>query len=572
MKMISQKPSAHIAPFLIQIKNRSDLLMNYFLVGYFGVGLFLAFYYDTWLIGVGVGGLSLLAYYSAKTALPGSNFYQYVLSVVMGLFMAQFIYQMHGMFEMHFWAFIGSAILICYQNWKLQIPLALVVIVHHGAFGYLQYSGVKEVYFTQLEYMTMETFIIHGILATSVFFLCGLWAYIFQTFSNSHIQQSFELGKLQEKDAVFAERKIAEDTIRKSESNLRAIFDNTEVAFILLDGGARVISFNKVAGNFAREILKKELRAGEKYIDLVPADRKDFAEKTIEQVSRGEQVSYEVSYGTDDVVQWLQINLQPVLNDGQIIGSSVALTNITERKLVAQTLEKQNTELLKANAELDRFVYSASHELRSPLVSILGLITLVKEKESDGELMNYLSMMETNVTRLDVFIRDIVNYSRNSRLDLEKDRIDFKQVIYESVEQLQFMKQVEKIRIATRISGGNDFYSDKKRISVIMNNFLSNAIKYHNFIQADPYISITVDMDKEKAQLRIEDNGHGISPKYKDKIFNMFFRANIEQSGTGLGLYIVKEIVDKMGGSVHVDSEEGKGTTFYVELPNYTQS
>src|SRR6185503_196020 len=120
----------------------------------FLVGLGLAFYYDTWLIAIGVGGLSLAAYYSAKIALPNSNLYQYVLSTIIGVFMAQFIYQMHGLFEMHFFAFIGSAILITYQNWKLQIPLALVVIVHHASFGYLQYIGYDQIFFTQLEYMT----------------------------------------------------------------------------------------------------------------------------------------------------------------------------------------------------------------------------------------------------------------------------------------------------------------------------------------------------------------------------------------------------------------------------------
>src|ERR1051325_8623825 len=104
--------SMHIEEFLYAVKTKSDSLTNYFLLGYFLIGLILAFYYDTWQIAIGVGGLSLLAYYSAKSALPKSNFYQYILSAVFGIFMAQYIYQMHGMFEMHFFAFIGSAALI----------------------------------------------------------------------------------------------------------------------------------------------------------------------------------------------------------------------------------------------------------------------------------------------------------------------------------------------------------------------------------------------------------------------------------------------------------------------------
>ena len=167
----------HATGFLLEVKKRSDRLINYFLASYFICGIFFAFYYDTWLIAVGVGGLSLLAYYGVKIALPGSNLYQYVLSAVFGIFMAQYIYQMHGMFEMHFFAFIGSAILITYQNWKLQIPMVLVVVIHHSVFGYLQNSGMDEIYFTQLDFFGLNTFIIHVLLAAVIFFICGLWAY-----------------------------------------------------------------------------------------------------------------------------------------------------------------------------------------------------------------------------------------------------------------------------------------------------------------------------------------------------------------------------------------------------------
>src|SRR5215212_4504539 len=101
----------HLNLILAQINYKSDRLINYFLASYFVAGLLLAFYYDTWLVAAGIGSLSLVAYYSAKWVLPNSNLYQYVLSTVLGIFMAQFIYQMHGLFEMHFIAFIGSAIL-----------------------------------------------------------------------------------------------------------------------------------------------------------------------------------------------------------------------------------------------------------------------------------------------------------------------------------------------------------------------------------------------------------------------------------------------------------------------------
>ncbi len=195
----------HTAEFRLTVKKRSDNLMNYFLIGFFLIGLAVASFYGTWLIAFGVGGLSLLAYYCAKIALPSSDLYQYVLSVVLAIFMAQYIYQMHGLFEMHFFAFIGSAILITYQNWKLQIPLVLLVVLHHGTLGYLQNQGFEKVYFTQLGSLDLQTFIIHVLLAAIIFFTCGLWSYQLKKYSEIQIRQIMEMGRLKQ-DAILADQ------------------------------------------------------------------------------------------------------------------------------------------------------------------------------------------------------------------------------------------------------------------------------------------------------------------------------------------------------------------------------
>ncbi|HTI12681.1 MAG TPA: response regulator [Puia sp.] len=202
--------------FRQEVKKRSDKLMNYFLISFFFIGLAFAPYFDTWGIALGVGSLSLLAYYSVKIALPGSDLYQYVLSTVLAIFMAQYIYQMHGLFEMHFFAFIGSAILITYQNWKLQIPMLVYVIVHHAAFNYLQYNGNSSIYFTRLDYLDLQTFIIHIILAGVVFFICGLWAYQLKKSGEIQISQTVEMGKLQREAIVHKERKLNEEALEKA--------------------------------------------------------------------------------------------------------------------------------------------------------------------------------------------------------------------------------------------------------------------------------------------------------------------------------------------------------------------
>jgi signal transduction histidine kinase len=197
--------------------------MNYFLISFFLVGVLFAFFYDTWLIAIGVGGLSLVAYYSAKIALPDSSLYQYVLSAVLGIFMAQFIYQMHGLFEMHFFAFIGSAILITYQKWRLQIPILIVVVVHHASLGYLQDSGISNVYFTQLDYFPLQTFIIHVLLAAVVFFICGLWAYQLKKYNEMHILQTMQMAELLKEAELSIYRKKSAEALEIQNQKLKEI-------------------------------------------------------------------------------------------------------------------------------------------------------------------------------------------------------------------------------------------------------------------------------------------------------------------------------------------------------------
>lgn len=162
--------------FFDKINKKSDKIFSYAIFGYFLVGVSLAFFYDTWLIGLGIGGLCLLAYFGSKIALPKHALYQYVGASALAIFMAQFIYQMHGLFEMHFWAFVGATLLITYQNWKLFIPLSLLIVVHHALFAYLQYAGT-EIYFTQMDYMDLQTFIIHAALAVLIIVICAYWSF-----------------------------------------------------------------------------------------------------------------------------------------------------------------------------------------------------------------------------------------------------------------------------------------------------------------------------------------------------------------------------------------------------------
>lgn len=567
----------NIDQFLNQVKDRSDRLVNYFLWIYFAIGLALASFYDTWLIAVSIGGLSMLAYYSTKWALPKSNLYQYVLSVVMGIFMAQFIYQMHGMFEMHFFAFVGATILITYQNWKLQIPLALVVVVHHAVFGLMQYEMGKEIYFTQLDYMTLETFVIHGLLATLIFAICGLWAYNFHESSLKQIQQSYEIGKLQEadqaKETLINERRRSELALERSHSLVEATLESTADGILVTDHNGQIILHNRkfaqLWGLDPNDLsAMDETRLLDTTMNLL-VDTKDFIQNIRDLYAQPNAVRQDVLKFKNGMV--LERFSMPQMIGGQCVGRVWNFRDITERTLSEEMLAQQNRELVKTNAELDRFVYSASHELRAPLTSVLGLISVARLTEREAPQLKILEMMQVSIERLDIFIRDIVNYSSNSRLDLETEPVEFKSLIEESIDQLRYMPEMVGMNIVTKVKDDVPFHSDSKRIGVLLNNIISNAIKYQNTEQGQPSIHIDVDITPAAAKLVIKDNGVGIEEEYQDKIFNMFFRATQRKSGTGLGLYIVKEIIDRLHGEVHVESALGQGTTFYITIPNAYQ-
>lgn len=239
---------------------------------------------------------------------------------------------------------------------------------------------------------------------------------------------------------------------------------------------------------------------------------------------------------------------------------------ILTRKEAEGKLQQSNQELSKRNTELDNFVYSVSHDLRAPIASVLGLINLAKKDRDLSMKDTYLEMINNSALQQDHFIKEILDQSRNSRLDVKREEILFQPIIDETFNQLSFAtptgKAVEKIVSVQQVK---PFYCDRWRLKVILNNIISNAIRYRN--GRDPVIKVNVEVTEKGAQLSIEDNGKGIAEEHLSHVCRMFYRATDDGAGSGLGLYIVKETIDKLNGSIKIDSVEGKGTTVRLLIP-----
>jgi signal transduction histidine kinase len=275
-----------------------------------------------------------------------------------------------------------------------------------------------------------------------------------------------------------------------------------------------------------------------------------------------------IKQGADDYV--LKSNLTRL--PSAIVNAVKQREAEAEKVLANEAMRKQYEELMKINKELDSFVYSVSHNLRAPLRSVLGLINVARmEDEKRGNPFNeYFNMIESSMHKLDDTLKEILDYSRNARQELSVELIDIQQLLDDNLEKMQFMPGSSSIKKEINIREYSPFYSDKYRISVIFNNLISNAIKYYDPNKECPSLRVAIDITEERAHLEFQDNGIGIDRQYQNKIFNMFFRATQSSEGAGLGLYIVQEAVEKLKGTVVIESELRKGTTFIIDIPNST--
>ncbi|MGE9311517.1 hybrid sensor histidine kinase/response regulator [Niabella sp. CJ426] len=234
-------------------------------------------------------------------------------------------------------------------------------------------------------------------------------------------------------------------------------------------------------------------------------------------------------------------------------------------------LKDKVVELEKTNDELNRFIYSISHELRAPLASALGVINLAKldnvysESEKGHE---YWGLIEDCCARLDYNITSTLQYYKNSRYSTIKEEVDFQKLVNDLIVVHKLANNVEdKIKFEVNIDQPERFVGDVFRIEIIIGNLISNAIKYQNPDEENKLIRIDVKVNRLDAIISIVDNGLGILNDHLNKIFNQFFRVH-NQKGTGLGLFIVREALAKLDGKISVESVVNSGTKFTLRIPN----
>jgi PAS domain S-box-containing protein len=225
----------------------------------------------------------------------------------------------------------------------------------------------------------------------------------------------------------------------------------------------------------------------------------------------------------------------------------------------------QTLELERLNSELDNFTYHASHDLRAPLTTIMGLINLSKV-ESAEKTPTYLGMIEERVKHLDIVLKDLATVTYNNTSTVESEEFNFRTEIDSLVSLIQ--KSNPEIQINTEFDQGSNYHTDSTRMRSILWNLIANALSYKRNSASSHLISIKVKIEETHAAIKLVDNGIGLDWNLKDRVWDMFFKSTNQSVGSGLGLYIVKSMVEKLKGKISFESTVENGTTFLLLIPN----
>ncbi len=440
--------------------------------------------------------------------------------------MAQYIYQMHGMFEMHFLAFIGSAILITYRNWKLQIPLATVVIVHHAAFGYLQFIGFDKIYFTQLEYMTLQTFIIHGLLATTIFFLCGLWSYNFKVSDERQIAQRLELER------IF-------NTIG-------------EVLFSIDPADNRVIQMSVACKRVYGYSPSEFMEDSSLWMKVIHPRDKHVVEKNEERLKEGKTVTnqYRIIH-RDKTVHWIEAKIIPTLNqNGDLVSIDGVCNDITERinleKQLAQEI-KQKQQYITAAAitaqEKERsFIGEELHDNINPILATARLYIDCAIANDEGRV----NLIESSKVFISTAINEIRTLS-NSLIPKPFKQIAVKDAITDIT---QNINRAYDLQFITNWEGLNEsLLSDKMKLTIyrIVQEQLNNILKHAKAAT----VSIEIKQQHNFLQLNIKDDGVGF---------------DVSEKRAGVGLQNIISRTELFNGQVSINSSPGNGCELNINF------
>lgn len=342
----------------------------------------------------------------------------------------------------------------------------------------------------------------------------------------------------------------------QKESIVKELFDNPKNIILVTDDTFTIrfasTGVETIFGVSPVSIL------GKNAFEFIPVEHRDSFQECIamDESPRTRELTLATKMG-DDV--HFDVTITRRNGQGGIRGFVVVMHDITSCRKVQMKLKSHNE-------QLDQFIFKTTHDLRAPLRSSMGLVALA-EMEPDA-YTKYLALIKSSLQRMDTLIEEVSNLYKNDKLQVKNERIDIRQLIQKEMESLRNLPELAEITVDIFVDGEVPFYSDPIRVRTIVSNLLTNAIKYSDFSKQRKYVQISAHVFPDKMFLTFEDNGIGMAPEHQEKVFDIFYRAHPEKKGTGLGLYIVKDTVARLGGNIYLRSKPAEGSAFTVTLPN----
>ncbi len=372
-------------------------------------------------------------------------------------------------------------------------------------------------------------------------------------------------------------KKQLEIALAESEEKFRKVFEEGPVGIHLVDHDFKTIQVNeemtRILGYSEEELLSLT------FPDYTHPDDLNKDLKLSKMLFKGKIPNFtlEKRYITkENKLIWGKLTCSVIRNNkGEILYGIGLIEDITEKKATESKLIKKQNDLQKVldelsdrNFELDQIVHKTSHDIRAPLSSILGLINVLQIENEDMKDDQYIKLIKSRIHKLDEIVKSMIKYSRASRTRINHRKIDFDKLIKSCLKDLEYLTDFSQLEVDTTIiERDRNFKSDPLRLQIIFSNIISNSYKFINPSIETNYLKIRVSLKKDAVRITFLDNGIGIHKKHMGHIFDMFFRASFKSDGSGLGLYIVKQIVENLNGTTNTKSSLGKYTEVNITLP-----
>lgn len=367
-------------------------------------------------------------------------------------------------------------------------------------------------------------------------------------------------------------QKLIEAALAENNANMLAIMDNTLESIWAIDTAYNILFANSVFKNEFFTSFNVQLNKGVNLLNSLPEPLKPIWKPRYDRALNNERFSFVDEIDTGKQIYYVEVSMNPIMNNGKVVGASFFANDITRRTVAQKALKENEKRLEELNHTKDKFFSIIAHDLRSPFNSILGLSNLLVENiVDDNDIETTAQAIQKSAHQSVALISNLLEWARSQtgKIDYQPDLIDINNIIREELISLEPLTKQKQIQINNHIAWPTIAYADQYMLGCIMRNLLSNAIKFTN-----PSGQITLSAEYKENQLivSIKDSGVGIDATNIPKLFvidqNHSTSGTHNEQGTGLGLVLCKEFIEMHGGKIWVRSEKNKGSEFSFTLPS----